>query len=169
MAPRDISTRLFPMKFFSAIAVGAVALACIGSSAAQAYRPDEFLTLDLSHAVLSPNPLGPVNSFAPGPLDVTVDHASNTAPPASAEFVVEPKTVTATTVHVDRGPATRSALSTSVSGRRGARARVVARSVPHAPRAPLALHRRNPVEAQARDTSIQVWPCRSGGICNWKR
>jgi hypothetical protein len=27
----------------------------------------------------------------------------------------------------------------------------------------------NPLDAQASDTRIQVWPCRSGGICNWQR
>jgi hypothetical protein len=27
----------------------------------------------------------------------------------------------------------------------------------------------NPLDAQAFDTRIQVWPCRSGGICGWKR
>ena len=27
----------------------------------------------------------------------------------------------------------------------------------------------NPMDAQARDTRIQVWPCKSGGICNWRR
>jgi hypothetical protein len=27
----------------------------------------------------------------------------------------------------------------------------------------------NPLDAQAMDTRIQVWPCRSGGICDWKR
>lgn len=27
----------------------------------------------------------------------------------------------------------------------------------------------NPLDAQASDTRIQAWPCRSGGICNWKR
>jgi hypothetical protein len=27
----------------------------------------------------------------------------------------------------------------------------------------------NPLDAQAFDTRIQVWPCRSGGICNWQR
>jgi hypothetical protein len=27
----------------------------------------------------------------------------------------------------------------------------------------------NPLDAQARDTRIQTWPCRSGGICNWQR
>lgn len=29
--------------------------------------------------------------------------------------------------------------------------------------------RGNPLDAQAADTRIQTWPCRSGGICNWKR
>ena len=27
----------------------------------------------------------------------------------------------------------------------------------------------NPLDANATDTRPQVWPCRSGGICNWKR
>jgi hypothetical protein len=27
----------------------------------------------------------------------------------------------------------------------------------------------NPLDAQALDTRIQVWPCKSGGICGWKR
>jgi hypothetical protein len=27
----------------------------------------------------------------------------------------------------------------------------------------------NPLDAQAFDTRIQVWPCKSGGICNWRR
>ena len=40
------------------------------------------------------------------------------------------------------------------------------------PRAvPTRLARRhgNPLDAQAMVTRVQVWPCRSGGICNWKR
>jgi hypothetical protein len=28
--------------------------------------------------------------------------------------------------------------------------------------------RSNPLNAQAMDTRVQTWPCRSGGICNWK-
>jgi hypothetical protein len=28
---------------------------------------------------------------------------------------------------------------------------------------------RNPLEAQALDSRIQAWPCKSGGICDWKR
>ena len=26
----------------------------------------------------------------------------------------------------------------------------------------------NPLDAQARDTRIQTWPCKSGGICGWQ-
>ena len=33
----------------------------------------------------------------------------------------------------------------------------------------LAHHHGNPLDAQAFDTRIQAWPCKSGGICNWKR
>jgi hypothetical protein len=27
----------------------------------------------------------------------------------------------------------------------------------------------NPLDAMAFDRRVQVWPCRSGGICNWQR
>ena len=36
-------------------------------------------------------------------------------------------------------------------------------------RAKLARRHGNPLDAQAMDRSIQTWPCRSGGICDWKR
>ncbi|HLI99056.1 MAG TPA: hypothetical protein VKT76_05015 [Bradyrhizobium sp.] len=120
-------------------AVSACAVAWYGSSVAQGYLPDEFFSLDLSKAVFSPTPLGPAASFKPGPLDVTVDRKSNAAH-ASAAPEISPK----------------------ISAR-------AERPVPHRPRAPVALHRGNPVEAQARDVKIQTWPCKSGGICNWKR
>jgi hypothetical protein len=38
-----------------------------------------------------------------------------------------------------------------------------------APRTKVARRHTNPLDAQAFDTRIQVWPCRSGGICNWQR
>jgi hypothetical protein len=40
-----------------------------------------------------------------------------------------------------------------------------------AARARLAHHHGNPLDAraQAMDRHIQTWPCRSGGICNWKQ
>lgn len=31
------------------------------------------------------------------------------------------------------------------------------------------VRRSNPLDAQAMDTRIQTWPCKAGGICNWKR
>lgn len=146
-------------------AIGAATLAWSGLSAAQQYRADEFLKLDLARAVLSPKPLGPATSFTPGPLDVAV---GNNTTQANAELLIDPKTVAASTVHTERAPTTRTALKTAASGLRVAHARAE-RAVAQAPRTPVALHGRNPVEAQARDTAIQVWPCRSGGICNWKR
>jgi hypothetical protein len=163
-------------------AFGAMILAWSGLSVAQQYRPGEYLNLDLSRAVLSPKPLGPAASFAPGPLDVTVDRG-NAAAPASAELVVDPKTVAAATVHVENEPTPKSftpksftsknltsktALRTAASGLRAAHASAE-RSMPHKPHALVALHGRNPAEAQARDTAVQTWPCMSGGICNWKR
>jgi hypothetical protein len=38
-----------------------------------------------------------------------------------------------------------------------------------AARTRLAHRHRNPLDAQAMDTRIQVWPCKSGGICKWKQ
>lgn len=157
------------------VAVGMAALAWSGLAVAQQYRADELLKLDLSSAVLSPKPLGPAATFAAGPLNVAIDRGSDAAQ-ANAEPVVEPKgepksepkTVTATTVHVDSNATPRTALKTAASGIRVAHARAE-RSASRTPRAPVALHQRNPVEAQARDTAIQVWPCKSGGICKWKR
>jgi hypothetical protein len=173
-------------------AFGAMIFAWSGLSVAQQYRPGEYLNLDLSRAVLSPKPLGPAASFAPGPLDVTVDRG-NAAAQASAELVVDPKPVPTATVRIESNSSSRNlpsrnftsknftsknltsknltsktALRTVVSGWRSAHASAE-RSAPHKPHALIALHGRNPAEAQARDTAVQTWPCKSGGICNWKR
>jgi hypothetical protein len=149
-------------------AVGVAAVAWSGLAAAQQYNSDEFLHLDLSRAVLSPKPLGPAASFAPGPLNVTVDRGDNAAQ-ANAEPVAEPKAekaVTTAAVHIESRSTTRTPLKTAASATRVAHAE---RPAPRKPRALVALHQRNPMEAQARDTRIQVWPCKSGGICDWKR
>ena len=158
--------------------MGVAALLWSGLAAAQPYRPDDFLSLDLSKAVLSPRPLGPATSFTPGPLDVTVDRGNNPAQ-ANAELVVDPKTITAETVHAEStsaahhaelSPAARAALvnRTAASRRRMAQVRAE-RPAPHKAHTLVALHGRKPLDAQARDPRIQVWPCKSGGICNWKR
>ena len=118
-----------------------------GVSAADEYRPGEFLKLDLPSAVLSPKPLGPAAGFAPGPLNVTVDRGSDRAQ-APAEPAAEPKIVIRN-VRVAQPHAERPRAS--------ARTKLVRRQ------------QRNPLDAQAFDARIQVWPCKSGGICNWKR
>jgi hypothetical protein len=125
-----------------------------GVSVADEYRPDEFLGLDLSRAVLSSKPLGPAAGFAPGPLDVTVDRGSNSVraivEPA-AESKTEPKIEPKTIVHATRTVQPRAA------------------TLRHPVRTKLARHLRNPLDAQASDARIQVWPCKTSGICNWKR
>jgi hypothetical protein len=158
-------------------AFGVMMLAWSGLSAAQQYRPGEYLTLDLSRAVLSPKPLGPAAGFAPGPLDVTVDRGNNAAQ-TSAELVIDPKPVPIATVRVESNSTTKNfttknltsktAIRTAALGLRAAHASAE-RSASHKPHALLALHGRNPMEAQARETAVQTWPCKSGGICNWKR
>jgi hypothetical protein len=152
------------LRPLSLAVIGTVALAWSGLSAAQQYRPDEFLKLDLSRAVLSPTPLGPAAGFTHGPLDVTIGNGNAQA---NAQLLVDPKTVAAPTIHAESTATTATPLKTAASPRRVAHARP-AQPAPHAPRALVALHGRSPMEAQARDTRIQVWPCRSGGICNWK-
>ncbi len=153
-----------------AIILGAMVLS--GPAAAQQYRPGEFLTLDLSKAVLSPKPLGPATGFTPGPLDVTIDRGNNVTQ-TSAKLVAEPRDVAPPQPSMPRRSPTlkpRSRPEPPVCARR-MRAPSGRR---HISRGPLvALHGRNPVEARAQDTGtrvrIQTWPCKSGGICDWKR
>ena len=76
MVPKSIFRVLIPT----------IVMAWSGVAIADQYRPDEFLHLDLSKAVLSPKPLGPASGFTPGPLDVNIDRGS-----ADAQASVEPK------------------------------------------------------------------------------
>jgi hypothetical protein len=109
------------------------------ASAAERYTPDEFLTLDLSKAALSPKRLGPPARFEPVRVEAKADPQSKT-------------------VHVDAAPKTAPKI------------RIAHAERPHAAaRTKLARRHTNPLDAQASDTRIQVWPCRSGGICNWQR
>lgn len=115
------------------------------------YRPDDFLTLDLSKAVLSPQRLGPDARFEPVPIEARSDQAVAKVAPEMHQ-AEQPRTVAATRVHV---------------------AKPVARAAQAAPRGAarnkLARRHGNPLDAQAMDTRIQSWPCRGGGgICSWK-
>ena len=142
---------MVPKSLFPAL-LGAVLLIGSGAMAAE-YRPDDFLTLDLAKAVLSPNPLGPPAQFGSVPVeaksDSKSDHAAEAAP-AYAVLSPQPKQVAVERVSVAHP---RVAHFRADKPRGAARTR---------------LAHRNPLNAQAMDTRIQVWPCKSGGICNWK-
>ena len=139
------------LKNVFASLVCAVLLGWSGQSVAEEHRPGEFFGLDLSTAVLSPQPLGPPSYFEPVPIEAQADRGGGSAQ-ASAEPKPGRKKATAkVAIHKPRA--------------------VHARAEKPRPAARTKLARRhgNPLDAQAFDTRIQVWPCRSGGICNWKR
>ena len=130
-----------------------MAVACIGflvlgaPAMGEEYSPSEFLGLDLSKAVLSPKRLGPEAEFAPVAIEAKTDRALVD----TEEFVwptfaaQEPKAAKSQTVKTSAEPP-----------------RAVAR-------VKVAHRHSNPLDAQARDTRIQTWPCKSGGICGWQR
>jgi hypothetical protein len=139
---------MVPKHFFIA-AICTMLLAWSGPSAADQYRPGEFLSLDLSKAVLSPKPLGPATQFAPFPIEAGGDGAA---------------TLThAETTHAETKAAPDVRVARIAPAHPGLKK-------PHgAARTKLAHRHGNPLDAQAADTRIQIWPCRSGGICNWSR
>jgi len=135
---------MVPRNVFIAI-ICTTLLTWSGVSVADEYQPDQFLGLDLSQAALSPKPLGPPAHFAPVAVEARTDLGSD-AKPVRVVRVTKPKTPIA---HL-RAEKPRGAARTRLAHRHG-----------------------NPLDAQAFDTRIQtrvqVWPCRSGGICAWKR
>ena len=142
---------MVPKGVLAAIVCAAL-LAGSAASAAEGYKPDEFLSLDLSKAALSPKLLGPPAQFEPMRVEPKTD--------------VQSKATDAEPVHTDAAPKAISAAP------KAAKTRIVhARAgKPRAPaRTTVARRHSNPLDAQASDTRIQVWPCRSGGICNWRR
>jgi len=68
----------------------ATVLAWSSASSADEYRPDEFLRLDLSKALLSPKPLGPPSEFAPVRVEAKADRGSEGAA-ARGESTAESK------------------------------------------------------------------------------
>jgi len=161
------------LKNVSAAIMCATLLAWSGLAAAEEYRPDEFLGLDLSRAVLSPKPLGPAQQFVPVQLEANTDRGNEDAP-ARAEAKAEPKIVVHKTrvVHArPQKPVVHARAEKPVVHARAKKSVVYARAEKPrgAVRTRLARRQGNPLDAQAFDTRIQVWPCRSGGICNWKR
>jgi hypothetical protein len=143
-------------KRASAVAIGAALLMWSCASVAGGYppgeyQPGEFLGLDLSKAVLSPKPLGPPTQFRQLPIQAKTDPVSPDAP-ARAEPKAVPEAVVAKAAIPKRAIARSSVKKPRDAGRNR-----------------LARRLGNPLDAKAFDRRIQVWPCRSGGICNWQR
>jgi hypothetical protein len=134
------------LKNVLAAVICAALFAWSSLSVADEYRAGEFLGLDLSKAVLSPKPLGPASKFERVPVEARADRRSE-----GAQARVKPKTNPGIVM-----PKTRIAHVRADKPRGAARTR-------------LARRHGNPLDAQAFDTRIQVWPCKSGGICGWKR
>ncbi|QPF86479.1 hypothetical protein IC762_09420 [Bradyrhizobium genosp. L] len=135
--------------FVAAVCTASLALG--GVALADEYNPSEFFGLDLPKAVLSPKRLGPPAQFEPVPVEAKADHSDSraSAEPKVDETKVAPQ------------KAVRTTRVTAPAEKK--------RAVAHIPaRAKLARRHSNPLDAQARDTRIQTWPCRTGGICNWQ-
>lgn len=146
--------------FVAAVCTGLLALA--GPATAAEYRPAEYLQLDLSTAVISPKRIGPEARFAPVPIEARSDEAPSDSADADLEASVWPK-LPPRKAHVVKAHVEK----TRVEKTRVERAR--AEPPRAAARAKLAKRHGNPLDAEARDTRIQTWPCRTGGICNWQR
>ena len=144
------------LKTILTAAICAVLLAGNSPSKADQYRPDEFLGLDLSKAVLSPKPLGPSSEFAPVAIEARTDPRTD---PGSAGARVEPRA----------NPRIAVSRNLKVAVPNVTVAHIRPEKSRGAVRAKLAQRHGNPLDAEARDTRIQVWPCQSGGICNWQR
>jgi hypothetical protein len=99
--------------------------------------------------VLSPRRLGPDAEFAPVPVEAKSDRSD------AARLLTEPKPVRTTRVSPEQAVPAPQRSARTERRRTPARAR-------------LARRHGNPLDAQARDTRVQTWPCRSGGICNWR-
>jgi hypothetical protein len=132
------------MVLKNAIATALCTGLLISGSAALAddYKAGELFGLDPSQALLSPKRLGPETQFAPVRIEARTDRK-----PVKTERVVVPK---------EAAPKPQMAQARVEKPRAAARAKLARRHT-------------NPLDAQARDTRIQTWPCKSGGICDWQR
>jgi hypothetical protein len=143
------------LKNICPVVLGALLVIAGGTLAAE-YRPDDFLTLDLPKAVLSPTPLGPRNQFVPMPVEAKGDGRGGSK----------------SNGRTDDSYASRARVMPERAARSHAKPlHIFAEEHRGAARTRLARRHGNPFEAraQALDRRIQTWPCRSGGICNWKQ
>lgn len=130
-------------KYLIASSAGFALLASVSIAQADSYRPGEYLLLDLPKAVLSPKLLGPSQTFEHVQIEARTDTKNEID--AAAD---KPRTAV-------------QKASPMLKPHRAAAA-------PPA-RSRVARKHSNPMDANAADTRVQVWPCRSGGICNWQK
>jgi hypothetical protein len=139
----------------------AVLVAWSGIALGDEYRAEQFLGLDLSNALLSPKPLGPPAAFVRLPVQAKADRESEEAP-RSREGIKQQKVRLGQVPHAKLGMIHAAHPRTAAPNVR--REEPVAITNVRPRRHP------NPLDAQAFDTRIQVWPCTSGGgVCDWKR
>jgi hypothetical protein len=156
-------------KCVSIFFLSALLLACAGPAMADQYRAEEFLRLDLSKAVLSPKRLGPPSEFAPVAVEARSDAAQVREEP-SVDY--RAGIVRTTKVKPARSEPTVDDAPDVRATRKVKHAHIEKAHIekPHVPaRAKVVRRHTSPLDAQAMDTRIQKWPCRSGGICDWKR
>jgi len=131
-------------------------------AASATYQPDDFLTLDLSSAVLSPRPLGPETRFAPYGIEAKSDTLPNTG--GHTAHLARPPAEQAPVATAERAASSATAERTTASRRAEAKPR----AKPTLRKLAVRRHR-NPLDAQAFDTRPQSWPCRgNSGICAWR-
>ena len=180
------------LKTVFATAACGVLLASSALSSADEYRPGEYLGLDLSSALLSPKPLGPPAEFAPLPVQAMSDSRSAAIPASvepkagleiatprirvarrDAQVSVAPTIAIRTTRLAHPGAAVQASVAAKVTLKSASRQAGIAHGSgvrpPSAARSFAARSHGNPLDAEAFDTRVQVWPCKSGGICDWKR
>jgi hypothetical protein len=149
--------------FVAAVCTGVLVIS--GPAVADQYRPAEFLNLELPKAVFSSKRIGPETRFAPVRIEarsdeVKSDEVKSDPSDADLEASVWPK-LPPRKAHVAKTSVKPDAEKSRAEPQRAA-------THPNA-RTKLVKRHGNPLDAQATDTRIQTWPCRSGGICNWHR
>ena len=130
-------------------------LAISGPAAADQYRPGDFPKLELPKALFSSKRIGPEAHFAPVRIEARSDEANSDPSDAELETSIWPK-LPPRKARVAKTSVKPVAESPRAATHVNARAKLVRR---HG----------NPLDAEAKDTRIQTWPCRSGGICSWQR
>jgi hypothetical protein len=148
--------------FVAAVCTGVLAIS--GPAVADQYRPAEFLNLELPKAVFSSKRIGPETRFAPVRIEARSDEVK------SDEVKSEPSDADLEASVWPKLPRKAHVAKISVTPDVGKTRTEPQRTAAHGnARAKLAKRHGNPLDAQARDTKIETWPCRSGGICNWHR